>query len=124
MNKIDQTYTFNHIPYEDRTGRQLRHILIGSSTRWFITAGLCAAYIMATRIWAQKGALSEAQKRMYNAISTGISIALGLNMASAFKDLALNMRWPILSARKRNLNEVGSSTDLLKSNADWCARWT
>ena len=44
---------------------------------------------------------------MYNALTTAISIALGLNLMSAFKDLALNMRWPVLSAKKRNLVEVG-----------------
>lgn len=46
---------------------------------------------------------------MYNAITTAISIALGLNLMSAFKDLALNMRWPVLSAKKRNLVEVRTS---------------
>ena len=61
---------------------------------------------MATRIWQKKQAQSEASKKMYNAITTGISIALGLNIASAFKDMALNMRWVILSNRKRNLIEV------------------
>ena len=61
---------------------------------------------MATRVWHDKGLLTEKQKRTYNAITTGISIALGLNLMSAFKDLALNMRWPILSAKKRNLVEV------------------
>jgi hypothetical protein len=106
LNKVDTTYTLDHIPYKDHTGRQLRHILIGSSFRWIITALLCAAYIMSTRVWHGKGVLSENQKRMYNAITTAISIALGLNLMSAFKDLALNMRWPILSAKKRNLVEV------------------
>lgn len=53
--------------------------------------------------------LSEGRKRMFNALTTAISIALGLNLMSAFKDLALNMRWPVLSAKKRNLIEVGSA---------------
>jgi hypothetical protein len=51
---------------------------------------------------------------MYNTVTTAISIALGLNIASAFKDMALNMRWPILSARKRNLDEV--SIELRKAS--------
>lgn len=107
MNKIDTFYTANaFVPYKDHTGRQLRHILIGSSFRWLITAGLCGGYVLATRIYQKKGAQSEAQKKMYNSITVGISIALGLNIASAFKDMALNMRWPILSGRKRNLVEV------------------
>ncbi len=108
MNRVDTTYTLLHVPYKDNTGRQLRHILFVSSFRWFITAGLCAAYILATQLWKDKPVLTETEKRVYNAITTGISIALGLNLMSAFKDLALNMRWPILSAKKRNLIEVRS----------------
>lgn len=76
------------------------------SARWLITALLCVAYAGVTIIWVNKGAVSEASKKLYNTITTGISIAMGLNVASAFKDLALNMRWPILHARKRNLVEA------------------
>lgn len=64
--------------------------------------------MLATILWQRKNAISESQKKMYNTITTGISIALGLNIASAFKDMALNMRWPILAARKRNLVEVSN----------------
>ena len=53
-----------------------------------------------------KGVLGEDTKRIYNAITTAISIALGLNLMSAFKDLALNLRWPVLSSKKRSLVEV------------------
>lgn len=67
---------------------------------------LCAGYAGATQLWRNRGAQTEGEKKTYNTITTGISIALGLNIASAFKDIALNMRWPILSLRKRNLVEV------------------
>ncbi len=109
MNKLDSVYGANaFVAYQDNTRKQLWHILAGSTIRWLITAGLCAAYIISTRIWQFKGAQNENQKRLYNTITTGISIALGLNVASAFKDMALNMRWPILSRRRRNLVEVSS----------------
>jgi hypothetical protein len=107
INKLDTSFaTSEYQPYKDNTGRQLRHLLFKSSARWFITAGLCAGYVLSTRVWVNKGAISENQKNIYNAITTAISIALGLNIASAFKDMALNMRWPILAARKRTLREV------------------
>jgi len=61
---------------------------------------------MATIAWMNKGVLGEDTKRIYNAITTAISIALGLNLMSAFKDLALNLRWPVLSSKKRSLVEV------------------
>ncbi|CZR66427.1 uncharacterized protein PAC_16328 [Phialocephala subalpina] len=107
MNKIDTFYTANtFVPYQDHTGKQLRHILIGSSARWLITAALCGGYVLATLQWQKKNAIAEVQKKWYNGITTGISIALGLNIASAFKDMALNMRWPILAKGTRNLVEL------------------
>jgi len=110
--RVDTFYTLDHVPYEDHTGRQLRHILIGSSLRLFITMALCGAYILATLMWVNRGVLGEGRKRIYNAITTAISIALGLNLMSAFKDLALNLRWPVLSGKKRNLVEVCTTTNI------------
>jgi hypothetical protein len=107
VNKIDTFFTSDEFqPYKDNTGRQLRHILIAGSARWAITAVMCFAYAAATIIWQHKPAQSETSKRLYNTITTGVSIALGLNIASAFKDMALNMRWVVLSNRKRNLIEM------------------
>ena len=71
-----------------------------------VTAGLCAAYILSIQLWMKRTVIDEQHKKLFNAVTTGISLALGLNIASSFKDLALNMRWPILSARRRNLKEV------------------
>jgi hypothetical protein len=62
--------------------------------------------VVATRLVVREGAVTELRKRIYNAITTGIALALGLNIAGAFKDMALNMRWPILANRERNLVEV------------------
>ena len=108
LNAIDTSFsTSEYQPYKDNTGRQLRHLLVGSLWRFFITLAVCAGYIVATIVWVNKPAVSESQKRLYNAITTALSLALGLNIASAFKDMALNMRWPILAAKKRNLREVG-----------------
>lgn len=105
--KIDTFYTSEEFqPYKDNTGRQLRHLLIHGTWRWAITAVMCFCYAAATIIWQNKHAQGETSKRMYNTITTGVSIALGLNLQSAFKDMALNMRWVILSNRKRNLIEV------------------
>jgi hypothetical protein len=110
VHKIDTFYTSNEFqPYKDNTGRQLRHILVAGSARWAITAVMCICYVAATFIWKHKPAQSGGSKRVYNTITTGISIALGLNIASAFKDIALNIRWVILSNRKRNLVEVSTA---------------
>lgn len=97
-----------------KSGRQLRSLLIGGSFRWILSLLLCAAWVLATRLVVREGPVTEIRKRVYNAVTTGIGLALGLNIASAFKDMALTMRWPILARRARNLTEV-SLAQLLQS---------
>jgi hypothetical protein len=116
--KIDTFYTSDEFqPYKDNTARQLRHILINGSARWAITALTCILYAAATIIWQNKVAISELSKRLYNTITTGVSIAMGLNVASAFKDMALNMRWVVLSHQKFSLNEVSTALFSQYTNA-------
>lgn len=107
----EQSYTT--VPYEPGTRKRFWNILLKSLLRWLITLILCIAYYIALRVWNQKGTVTEASKRVFNAITTGISIALGINIASSLKDMALNARWPILHARKRNLVEVGGNSPIL-----------
>ncbi|TGO13716.1 hypothetical protein BTUL_0064g00160 [Botrytis tulipae] len=104
FHKPEQSYTT--VPYKPKTGKQFWHILLKSLARWLITLVLCIAYLLALRVWNKKGTVTEASKRIFNAITTGISIALGINIATSLKDMALNARWAILHARKRNLYEL------------------
>ncbi|KAL3428320.1 hypothetical protein PVAG01_01829 [Phlyctema vagabunda] len=111
MNQFDTNFlgfdaAATRAPFKDHSARQLRHLLLGCSVRFLITFALCAAYVLALRVYKKKGVIDERHKKLCNAWTTGISIALGLNIASSFKDLALNMRWPILSLKKRNLLEL------------------
>lgn len=89
-----------------RSGKQLRYLLLGALARWIISFLLCAAWILATVIVANKGPVTEFTKKIFNAATTGVALALGLNIASAFKGMALTLRWPILANRERNLEEV------------------
>lgn len=105
FHKSEQTLTI--IPYNPKTGKQFWHILLKSLARWLVTLVLCIAYYFVLRVWNRKGTVTESSKRIFNAITTGISIALGINIASSLKDMALDARWPILHRWKRNLYEVG-----------------
>jgi hypothetical protein len=111
---MDSTVTTPDL--EAKTGSQLRNLLLGSLFRWVLSLLLCAAWVLATRLVVNEGAVTETRKRIYNAATTGIGLALGLNIASAFKDMALNMRWPILANRQRSLVEVSSATTHLDDN--------
>ena len=75
--------------------------------------------MLCTEEWAKKPVVDELSKRIFNAITTAISIALGLNVASAFKDMTMNMRWPILGFRKRNLDEVIGIGDIILAKLTW-----
>ncbi len=46
---------------------------------------------------------------MFNFLVTALSLALGLNLASSLKSVAVKSRWWILSWEKRPLHEVISS---------------
>jgi len=94
--------------YKRNRRKQFWHILLGSSFRWLTTFALCVAYEIVFLEWYEKGARSESQKKLFNTLTTGISIALGLNIASAFKEMAVNMRWVVLKRGARSLREVRS----------------
>jgi len=76
------------------------------SQGWIVSVVLCGIYIAVTIVWEKKGPQNEAQRKVLYTITTGISIALGLNIARCYNDMALYIRWPILSAKWRNLDEV------------------
>ncbi|TQS34732.1 hypothetical protein Golomagni_04874 [Golovinomyces magnicellulatus] len=74
--------------------------------RYLITISLSAGYILAVATWLNKSAVSATEKKIFNSIVTGISIALGLNLSSALRDIALILRWPILALGKQKLSEL------------------
>ncbi|PQE10446.1 hypothetical protein CJF30_00010435 [Rutstroemia sp. NJR-2017a BBW] len=94
------------IPHKAGSRKQFWNILLKGLARWVLTVALCVAYVFAIGVWRFKGTVTEPSKRTFNALTTGISIALGLNIATALKDYAMIARWPIMNNRKRNLNEL------------------
>jgi hypothetical protein len=85
---------------------QLLKLLGNSALRWILTAALSALYTFTLYHYGAKDIMNEPEKRRFNTWTTALSIAMGLNIASSFKEMALNLRWWILSRSKRNLNEV------------------
>lgn len=67
----------------------------------FVIGGFYASW------WSYKDrVLSPREKSKVDALTVALSIALGLNIASALKANALDLRWWILSKRKRSSQEV------------------
>jgi hypothetical protein len=86
--------------------RQRRRLFINSSFQWFITGFICAAlagtlYGFSTIITG----LSSARKYIFNALVTGLSILLGLNLASSLRGYAQMMRWRFLASGYRTLQD-------------------
>lgn len=93
---------------EFRSRTQLKQLLLTGFLLWLRTAILLA--LLGITLWAfvRKPVMSDTEKKLFNAIMTGVSIALGLNISVALNEMALNMRWWFLSRRKRSLAEVES----------------
>jgi hypothetical protein len=86
---------------------QLRKLLFRGFMKWFITVALIATmggimYYYAFNVRP----MTDMDKQKYNFLVLGLSLALGMNLASSLKHMAIDMRWWLLSLTKRNLREV------------------
>lgn len=63
----------------------------------FVISCVCFAILYGlARYYHAKDVLSKIQSYLWNASSTGISIILGLNIASALQEVAEIFRWKVL----------------------------
>jgi hypothetical protein len=70
-----------------------------------MTLILSGLYYLSIRLYRGR-TLSLGQKSVFDAIIVAISIALGLNIASALKEVAIHTRWWFLSKRHLHIKEV------------------
>lgn len=85
--------------------RQRRRLFINSFFQWAITAAICLALVGVLYSYSSFLTLSQKQKHAFNALVTGLSILLGLNLASSLSGYAQMMRWRLLAAKYRNLQD-------------------
>lgn len=86
--------------------KQLRHLLTVSLSRWLLTAALVASIYGILWHYASRRAITAGTKRVFNALITGFSIGLGLNLASSLKHMAREIRWWVLSLHEWSVQEV------------------
>ncbi|MCJ1377462.1 hypothetical protein MMC17_000557 [Xylographa soralifera] len=73
----------------------------------FIVSGVLVGGLYATLwLFEAKSVMNELQKKLFNTIITALSMALGINIASSFKNVAIDTRWFFLSRKKRPLKEI------------------
>lgn len=88
--------------------RQLRRLLFKGFLRFFITVALTATLLWTIFGYAKKPVMVDRQKRIFNTLVTALSMSLGIAIASSFKEVAINIRWWVLSRKKRPLSEVSA----------------
>jgi len=91
-----------------RRHRQLLRLLLMGSVHFMITVALILGLYGVFVMYERHGIMGEGGKRAYNTFVTGLSMALGINIATSFKAIAVDVRWWILSQKKRSMDEVCS----------------
>jgi hypothetical protein len=86
--------------------RQLKRLIIEGLAHYIITIGLICGLYGTLKIYLSHGIIYENGKKVFNTLMTGLSMALGISIASSFKSVALSVRWCILSRKRRPIEEV------------------
>ncbi|KAH9206926.1 hypothetical protein DL95DRAFT_374802 [Leptodontidium sp. 2 PMI_412] len=74
-----------------------------------ITFTLIGSFYGTLRTYQNHGIIGENGKKVFNTLVTGLSMALGISIASSFKSVALSIRWWILSRKKRPIDEAAQA---------------
>ncbi|KAJ6436945.1 transposase-like protein [Purpureocillium lavendulum] len=87
------SYAYEHF----HRGKQLRHMGLTSLCRWILTVALAMSIYGV--IWSYSGreAMPASKRKEFNALIIGLSIGLGLNLASSLKGDVGELRWWLLS---------------------------
>jgi hypothetical protein len=86
--------------------RQYWQILWKGFVIWLRTVALLVLLAIILVVYNQKPVMSSGEANTFNSLVTALSITLGLNIASALKEMTLDMRWYFLSRTARPLSEV------------------
>ena len=96
------SYAYEHF----NPRKQLGKVLLVSICRWLLTAVLGVSIYVVLWHYSSNEVLSIRTKRQFNALVVGLSIGLGLNIASSLKAMAGEVRWWILSLQEWPIREV------------------
>jgi hypothetical protein len=88
--------------------RQFVKLFAVGFTRFLTTAALIAGLDGTIQMYKGRSIIGEQGRRMFNTLVTGLSMALGITVASSFKNVALDIRLWILSRKKRSIEEASS----------------
>ena len=84
---------------------QRRRLWRKSIGEWLLTAILCGSIAGVLQAYSVHETLTNPQRRTFNAIITGLSVGLGLNLIASLKSYAKMMRWRLLASSYRPLDQ-------------------
>jgi hypothetical protein len=96
------------LQYKFDPTQQFWRIFSNGLLRFLVTLGFAVLLGVAIFVFSQKNVISDNGKKWFNAVSTGLSLALGMSIAHGFKAMAIDLRWWILSRQRWSLSEVSS----------------
>jgi hypothetical protein len=110
---VSDSSTFNDLSYNNfatKFDRRAQFIRLASwgLLRFLVTLTLIFSLYGTIIGFVRHGLIGEVGKRVYNTLFTGLSMTLGIAIASSFKAIAVNLRWYILSRKKRPIEEVNT----------------
>lgn len=73
--------------------------------QWFITLALCGLLAACLGIFGNLLWMTVGQVKAFNALIVLVSVFLGNNLTSSFREYALILRWRILASKYRSLDE-------------------
>ena len=86
--------------------RQTWHLFKSQALRLLFTLGLIALFILTLILFEKAGNVSHSRKEWFNAVTTILNLALGLNFLEVFKDMAKVLRWRVLASRPSTMREA------------------
>lgn len=83
--------------------KQRNRLLRLTIGEWFNTLVLCIIYFGILYAYSKKETISVPQRRVFNALTTGNSLLLGVNLAASLRSYAKLLRWRMLAICYRPL---------------------
>ncbi|KAH0843076.1 hypothetical protein FOPE_07854 [Fonsecaea pedrosoi] len=100
---LELKYSLHNTSREYRHDKQRKRLLRLTIGEWVNSLILCVVYFGILYAYSKKLTISVPQRREFNALTTGVSLLLGVNLAASLRSYAKLLRWRILAACYRPL---------------------
>ncbi|KAL2398695.1 hypothetical protein ABEF93_003982 [Exophiala dermatitidis] len=100
-----ETQTLSNTVREFKPDRQRRRLFFQGVLQWLVTLVLCGLLAACLGTFGRLSWMTVGQVKAFNALIVLLSVFLGNNLSSSLREYALMLRWRILAAKYRPLEE-------------------